>query len=80
LGCIYHYQKRHRTLKIAPRGTRNRAQWIYWIPPKIFLTRHEYQRAMEAKTVRQGVIERRNSTYAKLPLCKVFFAFSIIVR
>jgi hypothetical protein len=60
-----------RTRTITPRGTRRRAQWIYWVPPRIFLTLHEYQRAMEAKTVGEGIIERRNSTYQKLPLCQV---------
>ena len=70
-SCIIHNRKYRRTRTITPRGTRRRAQWIYWLPPRIFLTRHEYQRAMEAKTVGEGIIERRNSTYQKLPLCQV---------
>ncbi len=70
-GCIIHNRKYRRARTITPRGTRRRAQWFYWVPPRIFLTRHEYQRAMEAKTVGEGIIERKNSTYQKLPLCQV---------
>jgi hypothetical protein len=35
------------------------------------ITRHEYQRAMDAKTVGEGIITKRNSTYNRLPLCQV---------
>jgi hypothetical protein len=35
---------------------------------------------MEAKTVGEGVITRRNSTYSKLPLCQVLkFDVKIVV-
>ncbi len=71
-SCIIHNRKYRRTKNLTPRGTALRARWIYWLPPRIFLTRHEYQRAMEAKTVGEGIITRRNSTYNKLPLCQVF--------
>ena len=77
-GCIIHNRKYRRTRTITPRGTSRRAQWLYWVPPCIFLMRHEYQWAMEAKTVGEGIIERRNSTYQKLPLCKVL-KFDIIL-
>ena len=70
-SCILHNRKYRRTKDITPRGTKRRAQWLYWIPPRIFLTRHEYQRAMDAKTVGEGVITKRNSTYNRLPLCQV---------
>ncbi len=70
-SCIIHKRKYRRTKNITPRGTTRRAWWLYWIPPRIFLTRHEYQRAMDAKTVGEGVITRRNSTYNRLPLCQV---------
>jgi hypothetical protein len=70
-SCIIHNRKYRRTKNITPRGTTRRAQWLYWIPPRIFLTRHEYQQALDAKTVGEGVITRRNSTFNKLPLCKV---------
>jgi hypothetical protein len=70
-SCILHNRKYRRTKNITPRGTKRRAQWLYWIPPRIFLTRHEYQRAMDAKTVGEGVITKRNSTYNRLPLCQV---------
>jgi hypothetical protein len=70
-SCIIHIRKYRRTKTLTPRGTTRRARWIYWLPPRIFLTRHEYQRAMEAKTMGEGIITRRNSTYNKLPLCQV---------
>jgi len=70
-SCIVHNRKYRRSRTITPRGTKRCAQWVYWLPPGIFLTRHEYQQAMEAKTVGEGIIERRNSTYMKLPLCQV---------
>jgi hypothetical protein len=70
--CIVHNRRYRKTRKITRRGTGKRAQWLYWLPPRIFLTRHEYQRAIEAKTVGEGIIKRRNSTYKTLPLCQVF--------
>jgi len=79
-SCIIHNRKYRRTKNITPRGTTRRARWIYWLPPRIFLTRHEYQRAMEAKTVGEGVITRRNCTFSKLPLCQVLkFDVKIVV-
>jgi hypothetical protein len=70
-SCIIHNRKYRRSWTITPRGARRRAQWVYWLPTRIFLTRHEYHWAMEAKTVGKGIIERRNSTYQKLPLCQL---------
>jgi hypothetical protein len=76
--CVYFDRRRHGATRITSRGNRKRVQWIYWIPPQIHFTRHEYQRAIEARAVGERIIENRNSTYAKLPLCKVkFLPFSL---
>lgn len=63
--------KRCGRLKVTRRG-KKRAQWFYLLPPRVFFTRHEYQSVKEANRVGESVIKRRASTYATLPLCKVF--------
>ncbi len=65
---IWRRQRRCGSAKIT---RKKRIQWLYWMRPRVFLTRHEYVEALEADIVGKHIIKRRNSTYVKLPLCKV---------
>jgi hypothetical protein len=60
--------RRRRTGRYRPN---RRRRYVYWIKPKFFLTRHEYEASKRAYEEGLRTIERRKSTGIALPLVTV---------